>query len=157
MRRSLKRIMGFTLIELVMVMVIIGILSVAVLPRFVDSSIFQSRGFADQVLATLRYAQKAAIAQHRLVCVSLNNTTPATIVLAIASLDNAVDCSVGVPLAIPDRTDNTLTAPTDITLTTTAATLTFDALGEPSSAVTITIPDVASNIIVEAETGYVHQ
>ncbi len=149
--------MGFTLVELVMVMVIIGILSAVIFPKFVDNSIFQSRGFADQVLAILRYAQKTAIAQHRLVCVSLSNTTPATVALAIASLDNAVDCSVGVPLAIPSQDDNTLTAPTGITLTTTAAVLTFDALGRTAAAVTIIIPDVATAITVEAETGYVHQ
>ena len=52
---------GFTLIELIMVMVIVGILAVFVVPRFFDANVFQSRGFADQVQATLRYAQKEAI------------------------------------------------------------------------------------------------
>ncbi len=62
---------GFTLIELIMVMVIVGILAVFVAPRFFDANVFKSRGFADQVQATLRYAQKEAIAQHRNVCVAM--------------------------------------------------------------------------------------
>ena len=142
-----------------MVMVIVGILSAAAFPRFSGNSIFQARGFADQVLATLRYAQKTAIAQHRLVCVSLNNTTPATVTLDIASSDGAVDCSAGVTLTLPDRADNILTAPADITLATTAAVLSFDALGRPNTATAITIPDPDGDITitVEAETGYVHE
>ena len=154
---KLKQSMGFTLIELIMVMVILGILSAIAVPRFAGNSVFQSRGFADQVLATLRYAQKAAIAQHRLVCVSLSNATTATVTLTIASLDSATNCTVVVPLTIPDQTNNILTAPTDITLTTTAAVFTFDALGKANTAVTLTIPEVDNAITVEAETGYVHQ
>ena len=145
------------MIELVMVMVIVGILSAAAFPRFSGNSIFQARGFADQVLATLRYAQKTAIAQHRLVCVDLSNTTPATVTLTIASFDGAANCDVGVALPLPDRADNRLTAPADITLTT-AAVLSFDALGRTSAQVDITIPDPDGDIAitVEAETGYVH-
>ncbi len=145
---SMRQSSGFTLVELVMVLVIAGILSATALPKFSDNSVFQSRGFADQVLATLRYAQKTAIAQHQNVCVNLAVTT------VTLTIDNAA-CSTN--LNLPDRPTNSLTAPTDITLTTTAATLTFDANGRPSTAATITIPEVSTAITVEAETGYVHQ
>ena len=37
---------GFTLIELIMVMVIVGILAVFVAPRFFDAGLFRSRGFS---------------------------------------------------------------------------------------------------------------
>ncbi len=78
---------GFTLIELIMVMVVVGILSVFVAPRFFDANVFKSRGFADQVQAALRYAQKEAIAQHRNVCVAITASNIAlTIANAIPSL-----------------------------------------------------------------------
>ena len=148
MCRNLKPSIGFTLIELVMVIVIIGALSVTALPKFSDTSVFQSRGFADQVLATLRYAQKTAIAQHRNVCVGL---AAASVTLTI----NNTACSAN--LNLPDRQINILTAPAGITLTTNQANLVFDANGNPSVTATITIPEVAAAITVEAETGYVHQ
>ena len=52
---------GFTLVELVTVMVIIGILSAAAAPRFFDTAVFANRGYANDVRATLRYAQKLAV------------------------------------------------------------------------------------------------
>src|ERR1019366_1189870 len=77
---------GFTLIELIMVMVIVGILAVVVAPRFFDTNVFKSRGFADQVQASLRYAQKEAIAQRSNVCVAM---TTSTITLTIANASGA--------------------------------------------------------------------
>lgn len=139
---------GFTLIELVMIIVILSIVSVIVLPKFGDNSAFQARGFADQVLATLRYAQKSAIAQHQNVCVTLTATT------LTLKMDNSA-CSTD--LNLPATQSNTLTAPSGISLSTTAASLTFNALGQASTAATVTISGVTAPITVEAETGYVHQ
>lgn len=70
----LQRAQGFTLMEMIVVIIIVGIMAVAVMPRFSDLSVFESRGFHDETQALLRYAQKTAIAQHRVVCVGLNNT-----------------------------------------------------------------------------------
>ena len=151
MLRKFKQSTGFTTIELVMVIVILGILSVTIAPTFFDNAVFQARGFSDQLSATLRYAQKAAIAQHRLVCVDLTTTS---ITLTIATLNTDSSCSLA--LNLPDRTGNTLTAPSGITLNPATA-FNFDALGRASSAVTISISGISNAISVEAETGYVHQ
>lgn len=151
MGKKLKLSIGFTLIELVMVMVILSILSVTVAPKFFDNSIFQARGFADQVLAALRYAQKTAIAQHRLVCVDLTTTR---ITLTIANLSADINCSVA--LNFPDRVSNKLDAPTGITLNPPTS-LNFNALGRATANAEITISTVVAHIFVEAETGYVHQ
>jgi MSHA pilin protein MshC len=52
---------GFTLIELVTVIVLLGILSVYVAPRIFDPGVFKERGFFDETQSALRYAQKLAV------------------------------------------------------------------------------------------------
>lgn len=145
---------GFTLIELVMVIVIAGILAVVVAPRMFDANIFKSRGFADQVQATLRYAQKAAIAQRRNVCVTL---TASSITLMIATAPGTAS-SCTAPLALPGGSSNSLASPaTGITMTYTSAGFNFDGLGSTLTPQAITVSGGAPNsIVVEAQTGYVH-
>ena len=141
---------GFTLVELVMVMIIVGILAVFAAPRFFDADIFKSRGFSDQVQASLRYAQKIAIAQRRFVCVTIAGNS---IFLATGT---AATC--GTPLASPSGGGNyVIDAPAGVTVTD--ASFHFKALGSPSAGVTVSVTggDMTRNIIVEAETGYVHQ
>jgi MSHA pilin protein MshC len=154
---------GFTLIELIMVMVIVGILAVFIAPRFLDANIFKSRGFADQVQATLRYAQKEAIAQHRNVCVTM---TASDITLTIANAIPSVAMSpCNTNLVLPGQATNKISTPSaEITLSP-AASFSFDALGKPWDVLcttpstvqkSITISGATNNVVVEAETGYVH-
>jgi MSHA pilin protein MshC len=155
---------GFTLIELIMVMVIVGILAIVVAPRFFDVNVFKSRGFADQVQASLRNAQKIAIAQHRNVCVAM---TANDITLTIASVSGAAS-ACDTPLVSPTtgQAPYKISTPSAaITITLAPATFNFDALGKPWDVLgttpstvqkSITINGATNNIFVEAETGYVH-
>jgi len=54
---------GFTLIELITVILILGFISVAVLPRFLQSSSFESRSVQDQVISAARQAQQLAMSK----------------------------------------------------------------------------------------------
>lgn len=162
---------GFTLIELIMVMVIVGILAVVVAPRFMGTSVLQSRGFADQVQATLRFAQKEAIAQHRNVCVTTN---AGAITLIIADASGATNnCNANLVSPAGQQSDcasltyRICTPDAAITLGP-AVTFSFDALGRPWDVLgttpsipsnaqrTFVISGATNNILVEAQTGYVH-
>lgn len=140
---------GFTLVELVMTMVIIGILAAVAAPRFFDINVFQSRGFADQVQASLRYAQKVAIAQHYFVCAAFTSNS--------ITLTTGATAACGMPLVSPTgEASYVITAPSGIAFGALPTNFSFDALGRPSINQTITIVGATNPIIVEAETGYVH-
>ena len=57
MRQGDETLAGFTVVELVMVIVIIGIIAVVAVPRM-DTSTFRALEFHDRTVAALRHAQK---------------------------------------------------------------------------------------------------
>lgn len=169
--RIADKLRGFTLIEMVMVMVIVGILAVVVVPRFFDANVFKSRGFADQVQAALRYAQKHAIAQHRNVCVAVTSSDLSLKVAGTSGAAQPCNSNLVPPFTQPSTctssTYRICTPSSSITLTlapASPATFVFDALGKPwdaagttaSAKKTINISGVTNPIYVEPETGYVH-
>ena len=54
---------GFTLVELITVILILGFVSVAVLPRFLQSTPFESRSVQDQLISAARQAQQLAMSK----------------------------------------------------------------------------------------------
>ncbi|HLP98882.1 MAG TPA: prepilin-type N-terminal cleavage/methylation domain-containing protein [Sideroxyarcus sp.] len=126
---------GFTMIELIMVIVILGVISVVVLPRFFDSNTFEARGAADQVRSALRYAQKVAIAQHRNITVSISSGANPDCGTALAGA--VLTCVVSDHVAVP------------------AKSVTFNALGQPVPNAADSIVIGGTTISIQAETGYV--
>lgn len=150
----MNRQRGFTMVELIVTMVIIGILAVVVLPRFDLLRGFDEIGYRDQVKATLEYARKAAVAQRRNVQVTL---AAGSVSVAIASdiPEGAAAGTFDRNLVLPGSNTHTYAAPAGVTLSPAPTILTFDPLGRPSAAGSFTISGIAQPIIVEAETGYV--
>ncbi len=145
---------GFTLIELIMVLVLVGVLAVVLVPRL-NTKDFEARGFHDETLALLRYAQKTAIAQRRTVCVVFTNSTAT---LSIASAAGSNSCSVAV--VGPQGGAAAITARSSITYAATPTNFFFNALGQPSVGQSLQVASggtaLSLGITVESETGYVH-
>jgi MSHA pilin protein MshC len=164
-QRSRQR--GFTLIELIMVVVMLGVLAVFAAPKILNTSDLNARGFRDETLALLRYAQKAAIGQRRMVCVTFN--TSSTSHTAVLRLENPT--LTGTPLVCntnlvgpKGESPATVTAKSGASYSyVSAPAIIFDGLGQPvstarvalASNVLITFTN-ASSITVEAGTGYIH-
>jgi len=148
---------GFTMIELVVTIVIIGILAVNILPRWSGNSGFDDRGFRDSVVAGLRYAQKSAVASRRTVCAYFS-MPPARVSFRISDVNGAADCTTGNVLAGPDTDALVVAATGNATFATLPTGIIFDAAGRPGSGSTINVSGLPASlaITVEAETGYVH-
>ncbi|GHU32706.1 hypothetical protein AGMMS50256_23270 [Betaproteobacteria bacterium] len=144
---------GFTLVELVVTLIVLGILAAFVAPRLMARTDFDARGFYDVTAATLRYAQKSAVAQRRTVCVSFAGNSSVTLTIATAFGDTTCD----TPLAGPDGVaPYTLSAPPDVGLTPLPASFSFLPSGQASADQAIGVTGLPGKIIkVWAATGYV--
>lgn len=142
------------MIELIMVIILVGVLSVFVAPKMFNSDDFNARGFHDQTLAFLRYAQKTAIAQRRPVCVgfSLNG-----LALTMDADRNAATGANGCETSLTMPSGGTLTARGAVQYAAVPSVAVFDALGQPGASQTIQVAGVAKQIVIEAVTGYVHE
>ena len=148
---------GFTLVELITVIVIVGIIAVAAIPRFFSNNSFMSRGFHDQVISTLRNAQKTAIAQHRFVCVTFASNSITLMYDPTSPSTSHTTASCTLNLTSPaGATPYIVNAPSGVTLSGGTA-FSFDALGRPNpNAVQSIAVSGYSSITVVAETGYVY-
>ena len=58
---NVSRNLGFSLIELIAVIILLGILGVVALGRFSGGDAFAARGFFDDTVSAVRFAQKLAV------------------------------------------------------------------------------------------------
>jgi MSHA pilin protein MshC len=134
---------GFSLIELVVVMVIAAILAALAIPRLTDRET-QASWYAEQVRTGLRYAQRQAVAQRRLVYVDVQ--------AAQVRLCYAPACTAGTLLTqLSNGQDYVLPAPAGVTLAPVGV-ISFDGLGQ-SAGTTLAVG--GHTITVQAGTGYV--
>jgi MSHA pilin protein MshC len=145
---------GFSLIELVVVILLTAILAALAIPMFTDAE-SKATWYHEQVKAGVRYAQRQAVAQRRCVFVQVAASEvrlfygDASCVITATPLTflsiSAEGASPGDPTV--------LTAPAGVTITPNPTSFWFNGLGQPSGAVSLSV--AGRPIIVAAETGYV--
>jgi len=151
------------MVELVITIVLVGILSVVVLPKFFSTATFNERGYFDESVAAVRYAQKLAIASGCDVQAAFSATGYV--------LTQRAGCTTGSftgepPVPHPARSGGfQLAPPSGVTVGTTAS-LYFDKIGRPRnpagsppnnllSGIT-TVAIGTRTLTIEPQTGYVH-
>jgi prepilin-type N-terminal cleavage/methylation domain-containing protein len=126
---------GFTMVELIMVVVLISILAVSFVPKFLDTSAISLAGGAAMAAADIRYTQELA----------MGTNSVKTIVFTTSNSYYTVD-SRNVDL------------PSKVTISS-GATFTFNSLGEPTvgggNSVTLSAGAETKTITVESYTGRV--
>ena len=174
-----RRQKGVTIIELIAVLIIIGVLGSIAATRFFDRNSFDADAFTDQARAMLRYVQKLAIAQNRLVYARIDANSVA---LCFES-----DCKAASRIIAPSgansgsaktlqHCDNSTTwlcegVPNGVTQTVSGpgAAFAFDAIGKPYAVnadgtlgnfqrvlVKIGGDGIEREVMVVPETGYVY-
>ena len=144
---------GFTLVELVVVMMLMAVISAVGMSRFASREPFAVQGVADQLVSGLRLAQATSIAQRRTVYLQLG-ATPATL---------AVCLDAGCTQAIaPPGGGSWLTDTLDVVLAS-GLSFSIDPAGAPSFATAQTVQVSASGggtpappIVIEPGSGHVH-
>jgi len=145
---------GFTLVELVAILILVGILAFVALPRMDLLRGWDEIGYRDRVAATLQYARKAAVAQRRTVRVTIANS--GFTVEVQRQTPEGEGAAAWAPLILPGGDTHTFAAPGGVTLAPADDVLTFDALGRPSGARSYVVSGGVGTLVVEAETGHVH-
>ncbi len=157
-RGSFRRAAGFTLVELVAVMVIMGILAAVAAPRFFATDTFAASGYAAELRAALRHAQAVAMASGCATRVVIDGTG-----FRLQRWRGGTDCGdrSGTPTTFgrPGGDLYDIIAPRDVAATD--SDFFFDGFGRPRAAdgslltTTLAIEVGTRRITVQPETGLV--
>lgn len=146
LKKPLNSPTGFTLVELIVVILLIGILSISIAPRFFTVTAYEDRKAVDELLTTFRHTQQMAM------------NRGGNIQLLLTTSNFTVQISGGSPIRSPDGQSSYIRKfPSNVAVSSVPAlpvTINYDGLGRPDAGYVINIG--SRQITVEEETGYAH-
>ncbi len=144
---------GFTLVELIVVMAVVGVLAAVVGPRMTENAPFSARAAGDAVASALRSAQRTAVAQRATVYVQ--------VVAAAGTVALCADAGCVNPITAPDGAATWAQAASGLRFNADAS-FSVNAFGQPSFAAVYTVhvlyadgSDSGRGAQMQPETGYV--
>lgn len=148
---------GFTVVELVVVIVLMGILAASTVPRFFEASRFEEMGFAESSAAAARFARRLALNSRCDTGFSIDGTGYRVVQRETGCVSGGFTRSVNRPGGQAWAG----AAPAGVTIA--ALAIYFDAEGRPVDIGTgLALNTPASyavggrNITIEHETGFIH-
>jgi len=155
--RSDRRMsVGFSMLELVVVLVVVGALAAVALPRMLKLGDLDEPAFADEVASTLRYARKLATATRRVVCVSVASDG-ITLTMDHRAPESylSLSCAASPMVEIPGShcAANKVCTPSGVALSATPASFRFSGSGESNTDVTVTVG--SKTLSINRFTGYI--
>jgi MSHA pilin protein MshC len=153
---------GFTLMELIIVIIILGILSVTVAPKFFTAKGFSEYGYRTDVIAKLRLIQIKAMQQTQ-ATPQANNSYCHRVLLTDTKLGTPDDCDDTPSFDSPWQDSATKVKIADQDNITFSSNITgnsfvFDSMGRPSCAAACKITingEQTISVQIESE-GYIH-
>ena len=146
---------GFTLIELIVVIVIIGVLAAVAAPRFFDNRAFLERGYYEELTAALKYAQRLAVASGCPVRVAIvSGGYDARQQAAAGGSCDTADATWPTAVRLADGEPLSGTSPVGVSASP-AVTIVYDALGRTNLAADQLVSVGALALTVKADSGYV--
>lgn len=159
---------GFTLVELVATIMVLGIMAIVALPRFASVADYDEATYRDTVLSILSLSRQRALASRRFVCVNVSAGTGANAGIALALDARApesipsgpLSCTVSLPVTGYPECNTGIACPKSATVG--AASFAFDPQGRPvdittrsvlSSAVSIAISNQQA-VTIQPRSGY---
>jgi MSHA pilin protein MshC len=145
---------GFTIVELVVVIVLLGILATFAVPRFFSKQPFSARGYSDELASAFRYAQKVAVASGCDVSISIDTSGYSAAQRALSGSTCATSGAWPVPVRRSDNSDLSGNAPNSVTVDT-PVTIIFSSSGAVRGTAPAPIAIGPHTISVDAMTGVV--
>lgn len=144
---------GFTLVELTVIIVILGVLAVFATGRSVDNDFFEARGYHDELVAATRFAQRYAVASGCSVQIDIQ---PSSYALTLAG---PCPTGVGNPVQSPTGDNFAGNAPAGVTTSGAIGAYVFDAWGDigitAESTITVSGGSNSLSFVIHGNSGFV--